>query len=80
MTNVFACPDMNQLSQLLTGKLPEPEKETLLEHLETCEGCANHLGTIASTDSFAELVRQWRRSCTSAGRWPRGWTGRTSAA
>jgi formylglycine-generating enzyme required for sulfatase activity/WD40 repeat protein/serine/threonine protein kinase len=58
MPKVLSCPDVTQLSELLAGKVQGSDKESLLDHLETCDNCASQLATVTSDDSLVELVRQ----------------------
>ena len=45
---VSTCPDLNELKKLVSGRLPPPDVETLIQHLETCPTCFAKVPALAA--------------------------------
>jgi phage FluMu protein Com len=58
MTNTMSCSDATQLQRLAAGDLPDPEREAVLVHLESCTDCVRRLGLLPEQDPLAGLMRQ----------------------
>jgi hypothetical protein len=58
MPNISTCPGFSLFEQLAQGLLPEPAKESLLEHLEGCQACAQRVGNLPAGDTLVDLIRQ----------------------
>ena len=52
-----ACPERDQLVQFLLGHLPEPELETLEQHLSACPACGDTLQALNAEDTLVRLAR-----------------------
>jgi hypothetical protein len=55
-----ACPDPEQLEQMLLGKLPETEREAIGEHLQQCEPCTVAADTVVAQDDLTAAIRARR--------------------
>jgi serine/threonine-protein kinase len=58
MTPALACPDPRDLERLALGQLPEPEVETLGQHILHCSRCADRLQTFQAADPLVALLRE----------------------
>lgn len=58
MPNAPACPEITKFQRLAAGQMPPPEDETLLAHLEVCDGCATLVEGLLENDTLLELIRQ----------------------
>ena len=52
-----ACPERDRLVQFLLGHLPEPELETLEQHLSDCAACGDTLQALNAEDTLVQLTR-----------------------
>jgi len=55
-----ACPGLNDYQRLVSGQIPDVEKEALLDHLEHCDSCARNVTALPEPDTLVDLVRQAR--------------------
>jgi len=53
-----ACPEPTKYQQLAVGQLAETEEDALLDHLESCEACAQKLNALAEPDTLVGLIRE----------------------
>src|SRR5438552_3543720 len=53
-----SCPDLSRYQQLASGQLDEGDRDSLLEHLEGCNACAQKLNTVAEPDTLVEMIRK----------------------
>jgi formylglycine-generating enzyme required for sulfatase activity/serine/threonine protein kinase len=67
MPKAPACPEVTQYQQLALGKLPLPEKEALLIHLEGCDSCARRVEGLTEKDTLIDLIRQGRTLAEGSG-------------
>src|SRR5262249_16782179 len=58
MLKSAACPDVRQYERLASAELTDFEKETLLEHLNGCDACAQKLSSLPEPDTLVGLIRQ----------------------
>jgi WD40 repeat protein len=58
-----SCPDADRLCALVEGTLPAAEEQALVEHLETCPRCQDHLeGLAAATKYWSVAAKQRART------------------
>ena len=70
VTKPVACPDRRELERLVLGELPEPEAETLCEHLLACAHCSTLLESLQVKDPLmAWCAFATRTPCNRCGRW-----------
>ena len=58
MPQLNLCPDVAQFNRLAAGALSSADKDSLLEHLECCDACAQRLDTQPGQETLLELLRQ----------------------
>jgi hypothetical protein len=51
------CPPRDRLVQFLLGQLPEPELETVEQHLSACSSCGDTLQALNAEDTLVALAR-----------------------
>ncbi len=60
------CPELHAYRQLMSGQLAVAASESLLQHLETCEVCAEKIQTLPSSDTLIEWIRQSKSSSSAS--------------
>ncbi|HEV3447860.1 MAG TPA: protein kinase, partial [Gemmataceae bacterium] len=60
MPNASVCPDIAQFKKLATGQLSSPDKEALLDHLESCPACVQRVEALSAKDTLGDLMRPER--------------------
>jgi hypothetical protein len=58
MPKISSCPTLESLENLAAGRLSPAKCEALLEHLEECECCGQHLSDFPQDDTLLALIRQ----------------------
>ncbi|HZZ78224.1 MAG TPA: family 16 glycoside hydrolase [Gemmataceae bacterium] len=58
MPKINTCPKPDQYQQLMSGSLPDGDKESLLAHLEGCDACAQQIHSLPEPDTLVGLLRQ----------------------
>ena len=53
----LGCPSPEELRRLLLGQIPDPEGETLAQHLEGCDECSARVDSIEADDTLIEAAR-----------------------
>ncbi|MFO0839034.1 MAG: zf-HC2 domain-containing protein [Phycisphaerae bacterium] len=64
-----ACPNIQTIDDLLTGRLPPAQRDAFYEHLEHCRACGKVLARMPGDERLAAEVRDGeraRRALTSA--------------
>jgi serine/threonine protein kinase len=60
MKTTAACPELSQCEKLITGQLPSPEIDSLLDHMASCDACVQQVEALLEKDTLVDLIRQAR--------------------
>jgi serine/threonine protein kinase len=58
MEKKLACPSAGTLSELIQGRLAEPDLSLLSDHLETCPACVERAKTLTPPDTLLDMLRE----------------------
>jgi hypothetical protein len=60
MATTSTCPQPSELQKLATGNLPPLDMESMVQHLESCDGCLARVQALPSADTLLDLLAQAR--------------------